>query len=193
MIRHSFKESWIQLLPYQEVLSYLRLFKQRFYCKECHHTFSAKTYYVAENCYISQTLKFAIAVDLKKKLSMKDIAQRYFVSSKTVERVLDSIYVEFRVKLTHLPKNILIDEFKGTKDCEGAMCFILSDADTGKILDILDDRKNFKLKAYFLRFTLKARKNVQHIVMDMNASYRLVMKEVFPTAKISIDRSHVTQ
>ncbi|MFJ5477278.1 transposase [Enterococcus faecium] len=73
------------------------------------------------------------------------------------------------------------------------MCFILSDADTGKILDILDDRKNFKLKAYFLRFTLKARKNVQHIVMDMNASYRLVMKEVFPTAKISIDRSHVTQ
>ena len=35
---------------------------------------------------------------------------------------------------------------------------ILSDADTGKILDILDDRRNFKLKAYFLRFTLKARK-----------------------------------
>ncbi|MFB8509390.1 transposase family protein [Enterococcus durans] len=83
VIRHSFKESCIQLLPYQEVPSYLRLFKQRFYCKECHHTFSAKTYYVAENCYISQALKFAIAVDLKKKLSMKDIIQRYFVSSKT--------------------------------------------------------------------------------------------------------------
>ncbi|MBC9723006.1 MAG: transposase family protein [Lactobacillus sp.] len=46
-VRHSFKESWIQLLPYQEVPSYLRLFKQRFYCKECHHTFSAKTYYVS--------------------------------------------------------------------------------------------------------------------------------------------------
>ncbi|MDN2640109.1 transposase family protein, partial [Enterococcus avium] len=87
VIHHGYKDSWIQLLPYQEVSTYLHLYKQRFYCKQCHHTFSAKTYYVAENCYLSQALKFAIAVDLKKKISMKDIAQRYLVSAKTVERV----------------------------------------------------------------------------------------------------------
>ena len=33
VIYHSYKESLIQLIPYQEVPSYLRLFKQRFYCK----------------------------------------------------------------------------------------------------------------------------------------------------------------
>lgn len=63
IIRHSYKDSWIQLITYQEVPTYLHLFKQRFLCKDCHHTFSAKTYYVAENCYISQALKFAIAID----------------------------------------------------------------------------------------------------------------------------------
>lgn len=73
------------------------------------------------------------------------------------------------------------------------MCFIISDADTGKIFDILDDRRNFKLRAYFQRFTLKARKRVTHIVMDMNASYDAVTKEVFPNARISIDRFHVIQ
>jgi len=191
--RHSFKESWIQLVPYQEVPTYLHLYKQRFYCKNCHRTFSAKTYYVAKNCYLSQSLKFTIAVDLKKKISMKDIASRYFVSSKTIERVLNSLFKEPCRNLNYLPNHLLIDEFKGTSDCEGAMCFIISDADTSKIFDILDDRRNFKLRAYFQRFTLKARKRVTHIVMDMNASYDAVTKEVFPNARISIDRFHVIQ
>ncbi|MGF2166746.1 transposase family protein, partial [Enterococcus avium] len=110
VIHHGYKDSWIQLLPYQEVSTYLHLYKQRFYCKQCHHTFSAKTYYVAENCYLSQALKFAIAVDLKKKISMKDIAQRYLVSAKTVERVLDSFFEEPRLKPNYLPKHLLIDE-----------------------------------------------------------------------------------
>ncbi|EHV9021643.1 ISL3 family transposase [Enterococcus durans] len=193
VIRHSYQDSWIQLIPYQEVPTYLHLYKQRFRCTQCHHTFSAKTYYVAENCYISQSLKFAIAMDLKKKISMKDIARRYFVSTKTVERILDSFFEEPRKKPNYLPKHLLIDEFKGTSDCEGAMCFIISDADTGKIFDILDDRRNFKLRAYFQRFTLKARKRVTHIVMDMNASYDAVTKGVFPNAQISIDRFHVIQ
>ncbi|WP_251855585.1 transposase, partial [Enterococcus italicus] len=71
--------------------------------------------------------------------------------------------------------------------------FIISDADTGKIFDILDDRRKFKLRAYFQRFTLKARKRVTHIVMDMNASYDAVTKEVFPNARLSIDRFHIIQ
>ncbi len=193
IIKHSPKPSDIQLLPFQEVPTILRLFKQRFLCKECQHTFSAQTYYVAQNCYISQSLKFAIAVDLKKKSSMKDIASRYFVSFKTVERVLDSFYHDYQAKKKELPKHLLIDEFKGTKDCEGKMCFLFSDAETGKIIDILDDRRNFKLMAFFQRFSLKARQGVQHVVMDMNAAYASMVPKVFPNAKILIDHFHIIQ
>lgn len=193
IIKHSPKPSDIQLLPFQEVPTILRLFKQRFLCKECHHTFSAQTYYVAKNCYISQPLKFAIAVDLKKKISMKDIAARYFVSFKTVERVLDSFYRDYQAKKNYLPKHLLIDEFKGTRDCEGKMCFIFSDAETGKIIDILDDRRNFKLITFFQRFSLKARQGVQHVVMDMNAAYASMVPKVFPNANILIDHFHIIQ
>ncbi len=73
------------------------------------------------------------------------------------------------------------------------MCFIISDADTGKIFDISDDRRNFKLRTYFHRFTLKSRKRVTHIVMGINASYDVVMKEVFSNARLSIDRFHIIQ
>jgi transposase len=193
IIRHAYYESLILLIPYQEVPTYLRLYKQRFYCKSCHSTFSAKTNYVDENCYISRPLKFAIAVDLKLKISMKDIGTRYFVSSKSVERVLETFYSEKQFNPDYLPQNLLIDEFKRTKDCEGAMCFIVSDAATGQIYEILDDRRNFKLIAYFQRYTLKARKRVIHVVMDMNAAYDTFIKTVFPNAKISIDRFHVIQ
>src|SRR5699024_2896283 len=185
--RHAYYESLVQLIPYQEVPTYLRLFKQRFRCKHCATTFSAQTSYVQENCYISQPLKFAIALDLKRKISMKDIDERYFVSAKTVERILETFHREPRFNPHYLPRHLLIDEFKGTKDCEGAMCFIVSDADTGKIFDSLSDRRTVRLRAYFQRFTLKARKKVTHIVMDMNASYGIFVKEVFPCAKISID------
>ncbi len=70
---------------------------------------------------------------------------------------------------------------------------IVQTADSGKIFDILDDRRNFKLKAYFMRFTLKARKRVRHVVMDMNAAYDKAIKEAFPKAMISIDRFHIIQ
>src|SRR5699024_7019506 len=139
--RHAYYESLVQLIPYQEVPTYLRLFKQRFRCKHCATTFSAQTSYIQENCYISQPLKFAIALDLKRKISMKDIGERYFVSAKTVERILETFHREPRFNPHYLPRHLLIDEFKGTKDCEGAMCFIVSDADTGKIFDILSDRR----------------------------------------------------
>ncbi|MEK0197883.1 transposase [Tetragenococcus halophilus] len=130
---------------------------------------------------------------MKKKISMKDIALRYKVSFKTVERVLDTFYQGLKFNPNYLPKHLLIDEFKGTKDCEGAMCFIFSDAKTGKIIDILDDRRNFKLIAYFQRFTYQARKKVQHVVMDMNAAYGKMIPQVFPKAKILVDHFHIVQ
>lgn len=69
VIKHSPKASLIQVIPYQAVPTYIRLYKQRYRCKQCNSTFSAHTYYVDENCYISQALKFSIAIKLKKKIS----------------------------------------------------------------------------------------------------------------------------
>jgi len=193
IIRHTPKKSIIQLLPFQGNPTFLALFKQRFKCLNCKVTSCAQTYLVEKNCYISKQLKFAIAWDLKNKISMKDIAKRYFVSTKTVERILVLFVKERKRNFNYLPKNLMIDEFKGTKDCEGNMCFIVSDADTGEIFDILDDRRNFKLIAFFERFSFAARKAVQFVVTDMNAAYQSFIKVVFPNAQIIIDRFHVVQ
>src|SRR5699024_8653347 len=119
-------------------------------------------------------LKFAILHDLKQKCAMTDIAQRYFVSPKSVERILKSYSYELNPYHMQLPECLLIDEFKGPSDCNGKMCFILSDGQSGKIIDILDDRRNFVIKDFFLRFSLESRNRVKYVVMDMNAAYPYV-------------------
>ena len=181
------------MIPYQNVPTYLRLYKQRYRCKDCDHTFSATTKIVDENCYLSNALKFAILNDLKEKCSMTDIANRYFVSTKTVERILKSYTYEVNPYTYQLPECLLVDEFKGTNDCHSKLCFIFSDGETGKIIDILNDRRNFAIKDHFLHFSLENRCRVKYVVMDMNASYPYAIKEIFPNAEIIIDRFHIVQ
>ena len=51
------------------------------------------------------------------------------------------------------------------------MSFIFCDADTHKIIDIVENRQLYFLKKYFLRFPKKVRYNVQYIVIDMYKPY----------------------
>ena len=124
---------------------------------------------------------------------MTDIANRYFVSPKTVERILRSYTYEVNPYTYQLPECLLVDKFKGTKDCHTKFCFIFSDGETGKIIDILNDRRNFAIKDHFLHFNLENRCRVKYVVMDMNASYPYAIKEIFPNAEIIIDRFHIVQ
>ncbi|WP_142351617.1 transposase, partial [Staphylococcus caeli] len=92
-----------------------------------------------------------------------------------------------------LPNHLSFDEFKSTKDVEGAMSFIYCDGITHEILDILPDRRKGELEKYFSRFPLKTRARVKTISIDMYKPYIKLIKKLFPNAKIIIDRFHIVQ
>lgn len=71
----------------------LRLKKQRFLCHSCNKKFFAKTKIVNDGCFISNSVKYAIALELKNKISEVDIAKHYRVSTNTVERIIDSYMI----------------------------------------------------------------------------------------------------
>ena len=75
----------------------------------------------------------------------------------------------------------------------GHMSFIFCDADTKQIIDIVEDRRLSSLQAYFKRYTEEARSRVKHIVIDMYAPYISLIKELFPHAKMIIDKFHLVQ
>ena len=148
------------------------LHKQRFYCKHCHNTFLAETNLVNKYKNISNNSELQIRVELTKKQSEKDIADRVNVStSKTL--------------LRHpcLPINMNWDEFKSTNN----MAFMVMDNDKRTIFDIKSSRKSIDLEHYFRIYQKRDRDKVQMISMDFYSGYIHLAKKLFRNANIVID------
>jgi len=171
--------------------TYLNLKKQRFFCKACNSSFIAKTSIVEENCFISDNTKTKASIKSAEAQSLTDIAKDCYVSPTTVQRIIKKEAKAFKPYYRALPRHLSFDEFKYAK---GKMAFEYIDAETGDILDILEGRDSRTVKNHFIsNYFLKDRRQVESITIDMNAGYVNVIKEVFPQAKIIIDRFHLVQ
>lgn len=193
IIKYGTKTSNIKLLPCNGNPTILRLKKQRFLCKECCHTFSAKTNIVDTNCFISNQVKLKVLETLSLKISEKDISIMNYISHSTVNRAINNSYTSFKPKLDYLPKHLMFDEFKSTKDAKGSMSFIIADAETHDIVDIVENRQLHFLRKYFSNYTKEARNKVETICIDMYDPYISLIKELFPNTKIILDRFHIIQ
>ena len=171
--------------------TYLLLKKQRFKCTECGETFVAQTSLVKENCFISNTIRAGIVIASSKAQSVKDISNHHNVSEATTQRLITEEAKQYHPYYHWLPKNLSFDEFSYRKS---HMAFEYINAGTGQFLDILPSRKTRDIKAHFLgRYSLKSRKKVETITVDMNAGYIGLIPAIFPQAKIIIDRFHLIQ
>ena len=65
IIKYGFKTSNIKIPNVSGCNAYLRLKKQRYFCKHCNSTFILKTNIVKKNCFISNNTKLAIALSAK--------------------------------------------------------------------------------------------------------------------------------
>ena len=189
--KNGFKTSDILMLDVCGYGCILRLSKQRFLCHCCNKKFFARTNIVNDNSFISNQVKYAIALELRNKISEKDIAKRYRVSPNTVERIIDSYYEGKKLYKHYLPEVLSFDEFKSVKSADGAMSFHMVDGKTGKTIDIVEDRRLNSLMKYFSYYSYKARSKVKLIVIDMYSPYISLIKKMFPNADIIIDKFHL--
>lgn len=193
IIRNGTVQTSTQLPVFNFQLTLLKLKRTRFLCHSCGATFVAQTPIVERNHHISKSLKYQIALDLKKIRSRKAIVEDHFVSDVTITRIQREFAKDYRPNLNFLPQTLCIDEFKSMKSCSGSMSFICVDGDSGKMLEILEDRRLYKLITHFMRYSREARLKVKYLVMDMNASYGQLIQTVFPNAQIVTDRFHIVQ
>ena len=189
--KNGFKSSDILMLDVCNYGFILRLHKQRYLCHSCNKKFFARTNIVDDGCCISNQVKYAIALELKNKISEKDIAKRYRVSPNTVERIIDSYYEGKKLYKNYLPEILSFDEFKSVKSGDGAMSFHIVDGKTGKTIDIVEDRRLNNLMKYFSYYSHKARSKVKLVVIDMYSPYISLIKKMFPNANIIIDKFHL--
>ena len=191
IVKNGSRHRKIKYIPFQNYNIELELTIQRYICKDCKKTFSPSTNIVSDNSSISNNLKYTVALELQKNISLTSIAQKYNISISSVQRIMNSCYSDFKVNKEHLPEAICIDEFKSVKNIDGAMSFVFADYQSKSIIDIVEDRRLHSLTEYFSRFSLEARNNVKYICMDMYTPYISLVNSIFPNAKIVLDKFHI--
>lgn len=129
-----------------------------------------------------------IAQLLLEKQSMTEIAHRLAVSTSTVIRKLREF--KFETDWTKLPKVMSWDEYSFKKS---KMNFIAQDFESKSILAILDGRTHAVIRNHFQRYQREVRELVEVITMDMYSPYYRLAKQLFPKAKIVLDRFHIVQ
>lgn len=171
----------------------LVLDKQRFYCKNCHKTFTATTDVVEFHKQISNDTNLNIKLELMQKGSEKDIAKRNNVSSNHVNRILDEIAEDKLVKnYGTLPEVMGIDEFNATKDTTSKLAFIIIDQNKHNIFDINNSRLSLDIEKYFRRYSKQERDKVKFITMDLYKPYYTLMNKLFKNATLVADRFHIS-
>ena len=71
------------------------------------------------------------------------------------------------------------------------MSFIAQDFDSLKVVTILDGRTQATIRNHFLRHPRQVRNRVKVITMDMFSPYYDIARQLFPSAKIVLDRFHI--
>lgn len=192
IIKWGFRKNCIVKIPkVSNCKTRLLLHKQRFYCKNCNNTFIAETNLVGKNKNISNNSELQIRLELMKKQSEKDIADRLDVSVSKIDKVLNDISSHTILRHSTLPKSMNWDEFKATKDTKGKMAFIIVDNKTGNIFDIQNSRKSRNLEKYFKRYSRSERNKVKLISTDFFSGYIKLAEKLFKNADIVIDRFHI--
>ena len=83
-----------------------------------------------------------------------------------------------------------LDEFARRKG-QGKFATILTDLDKSSLLEVIDSHKSDDIITVLKQQSLAMREGVEEVCVDMWGGFPKVIREVFPNAKIVIDRFHV--
>lgn len=164
----------------------LHIRKRRYVCDACRKRFAEEIAFLPRYYRVTSRLVAHVIYSFREMHCISDIAKSHNISAATASRYFRC--VQYRCK--SLPEVLSIDEFKGNAGGEKYQC-IVTDGKLHKVLDILPNRKQENLIAYFKSFS--TRNSVKYVVMDMNSSYLAVASSCFPKAQVVIDRYHIVR
>ena len=180
-------------IPYLETTGMptrILLKKRRFRCYHCLKMMVAETSLVKKNHQIPRIINQKIAQKLIEKTSMTDIAHQLAISTSTSTVIRKLNDFRFKHDLSCLPEIISWDEYAFTK---GKISFIAQDFDNLNIITVLEGRTQAIIRNHFLRYNRAVRCQVKIITMDMFSPYYDLARQLFPNAKIVLDRFHIVQ
>ena len=192
MGKYGYRKVKVKITAISNKPATLYLNKQRFICRGCRKSFTVEPTEVRKYSNTSKNLRTGIIKRLSKENTSKEIAESCAVSTNTVLKIQCDLSKTLKRPKT-LPDYMCFDEVSSTSNRISKMSFVYAEALTHKIQNILQCRTNKIIKAYFLYYSYQERCKVKVVVIDMNSGYKSIIRELFPSAKIVIDRLHIVQ
>jgi transposase len=167
----------------------LRFKAYKFHCYHCKRYFNQRFPGIGKHQRSTERLKAQVFHQHTEGVSQKSISKLFKVGKATIERWYHEYYLRENqeIKERHCPSVLGIDEHSFSRKHGFATTFC--DLRKNKIFDVVKGRSAKDL-ADFLN-QLKGRERVKIVCIDLSSTYRQLVKQYFPNAKIVADRFHV--
>lgn len=172
---------------------YLLITLRQFLCLKCGSCPTEKVGFADPNkSYTHRQAKYVF--ELCKKQSYKEIGAIVNMHPKTVERLV----LEICKNNLHMPeryarlKRLGIDEQSHRKGKKNFIC-LLTNLDTGEIVDLLPNRRKETLIAHFKQLGEPFCQQITDVSCDIWSPYISTIETCFPQSTLILDRFHVTK
>ena len=172
-------------------LVYLNTPRRQFYCQHCQKYFTEKLPFVDWERRYTQRYEEYVYQRIQS-ASVEQVSRDEYLSWDQVQGIFDHQFSLKKKDDWTEVKRVSIDEVskhKGHKD----FVTVVSNIDAGELLEVVDSHKQKDIIEVLMQQPLEVREKVEEVSVDMWGGFPKVVKEVFPNAKVVIDRFHVMQ
>jgi len=168
------------------------LYKQRrFICPKCKSTQMEDNPFKSDINRVSDKTIENILTDLKRyNNTFTAVGERNHVTTRGVIKIFDRYCQMDRLPL---PKVLCVDELYFSRKRKKKYVLILINFFNRAIIDILKDRDKHTFGSYLRSIPVKERDKVEYVAIDMNDSYRDVLKIYLHKAILIVDSFHVVK
>jgi len=166
----------------------IQIKRVRYKCKKCGKTFVYPLFGLKNKKQHTNEFNKSLLEQMRFMESFKQIALENKVSISYVLKLFDNSFSYFP-RLT-MPKILCIDEFYFSRKKAFKYCCVLTNYETGDVIDIIQSRQKPFLKIYFGAINPIELSRVQYFVSDMYDTYSSIRDEYFPKSSYVIDKFH---
>jgi len=187
---HQIRHILVRDLSISGMEVYLKVPRRRFYCRQCQKYPTEQVTWLDSKQLLTNRSKEYIYAAVKD-LTVEQVSRSEKLGSKKVQKIFNELS---KIEITNqdwgMPKRLSLDEFSRRKG-RGNFATILTDLDKSSLLEVIDSHKSDDIIKALKHIPQEVREQVEEVCVDMWGGFPKIIKEVFPNAKIVIDRFHV--
>jgi transposase len=168
--------------------TYLYFKRRQFYCENCQKYWTEPLEYIDFKRQTTQRYQEYIYKRVKVS-TVSEVAREEELTYDRVQSIFENQFLKKKVCESPLLR-ISLDEFSHRKG-RGNFATVVSDLDKSNLLEVIDSHESEEIKKALLEWSLELREQVEEVSVDMWGGFPKIIKEIFPNARIVIDRFHV--